>query len=64
MRNAYLDLERKKAKEIKKILMENRKNQMKTQKSEKKPTTSPGNINFYGSPKDVEAGNPAGEKKV
>jgi hypothetical protein len=63
MRNSYLDLERKKAKEIKKILHENRKNQ-KPQKSPKKPTTSPGNINFYGSPKDVETEKAGDQKKV
>lgn len=52
MRNAYLNLERQKAKEIKKILRDsyNKRNNNKTQESQK---FSPA-INFYGSPNDRE----------
>ncbi|CRL01306.1 CLUMA_CG014372, isoform A [Clunio marinus] len=58
MRNAYLNLERQKAKEIKKILREsyNKRNNNKIQKNQKfspANTASP-RINFYGSPNDRE----------
>lgn len=58
MRNAYLNLERQKAKEIKKILRDtyNKRNNNKTQENQKfSPvnTASP-RINFYGSPNDRE----------
>lgn len=58
MRNSYLNLERQKAKEIKKILRDsyNKRNNNKVQESQKfspATTTSP-RINFYGSPNDRE----------
>lgn len=50
MRNSYLNLERQKAKEIKKILREsyNKRNNNKTQKLS--PAVASPRINFYGSP--------------
>ena len=57
MRNAYLNLERQKAKEIKKILREsyNKRNNNKIQKfSPAIDTTTSPRINFYGSPSDRE----------
>lgn len=58
MRNAYLNLERQKAKEIKKILRDsyNKRNNIKIQENQKfspANTASP-RINFYGSPNDRE----------
>lgn len=58
MRNAYLNLERQKAKEIKKILRDsyNKRNNNKIQESQKfsPATTASPRINFYGSPNDRE----------
>lgn len=58
MRNAYLNLERQKAKEIKKILREsyNKRNNNKIPEGQKfSPlTTASPRINFYGSPNDRE----------
>lgn len=56
MRNAYLNLERQKAKEIKKILREsyNKRNNNKIQEGQKfsPATTASPRFNFYGSPND------------
>lgn len=58
MRNAYLNLERQKAKEIKKILREsyNKRNNNKIPEGQKfsPATTASPRINFYGSPNDRE----------
>lgn len=58
MRNSYLNLERQKAKEIKKILRDsyNKRNNNKVQESQKysPATTASPRINFYGSPNDRE----------
>lgn len=62
MRNAYLNLERQKAKEIKKILRDsyNKRNNNKIQEGQKfsPATTASPRINFYGSPNDREAQEP------
>lgn len=57
MRNAYLNLERQKAKEIKKILREsyNKRNNNKTPSQAKfSPAIASPRINFYGSPNERE----------
>lgn len=55
LRNTYLNLNRHKAKEIKKVLRDNKKySKTPLKNSPIKPLASPHNFNFYGIAKDVE----------